>query len=167
MGDQHEYTARIAFIRNMAGGGRTPRPAATAAAGARRRRSARRRIDPGLFTRLESSGPSLVRAAGIGARPDHEQVAWTPAARWRYRLAGIASDRGRRQQLRPAGRRLHQSDLAAVGGGDREEVRRNLARRHHLPERLEPVLARTDAVHFQAWADAGASAAGQDHDLVQ
>ena len=34
---------------------------------------------------------------------------------------------------------------AAVGG---EEVRPNLARRHHLPEPIQPVLARTRAVHF-------------------
>src|SRR6266446_1672161 len=161
MGDQHDYTARIALIRNI-DGGCDPRPGANGNAdvGAGQQRNTRRRLDPRLSRRLESSGLALVRAAGIGARPDHEQDAWTPAARWRYRLAGIASDRGWRQQLRPAGRRLHQSDLAAMGGGDREEVRRNLAGRHHLPQRLEPVLARTDAVHFQAYANADASAVG-------
>jgi len=150
-------------------GAATPALAQTATAGvrARRRRNARCRIDPGLYPCLVPSGLALVRAAGIGSRPGDEPVARTPAARRRYRLAGLAADQGRREQLRPAGRRLQQSDLAAVGGGDREEVRRNLACRHHLSERVEPVLARTDAVHFQAYADADDSAAGQGHDLVQ
>src|ERR1700674_2859604 len=116
---------------------------------------------------MDSSVLSLVRAAGIGSRPGDEQVAWTRAARWRYRLAGITSDQGRREQLRPAGRRLHQSDLAALGGGGGEEVRRNLTRRHHLWEPVEPVLARTNAVHLQARHGADYSAAGQDHILVQ
>src|SRR5712692_10279650 len=41
-----------------------------------------------------------------GPGPVTNRSRGTPAARWRYRLAGIASDQGRRKQLRPAGRRL-------------------------------------------------------------
>jgi 2-iminobutanoate/2-iminopropanoate deaminase len=38
-------------------------------------------------------------------------------------LSSASSGRGRRERLRPAGRRLFQSDLAALGSGGREEVR--------------------------------------------
>ena len=58
-------------------------------------------------------GPSILarlRAAAVRPRPGDEQVA--PE---------------RREQHLPAGRRLHQSDLEAAGGGSREEARRNLA----------------------------------------
>jgi len=42
-----------------------------------------------------------------------------------------------------------------------------IARRHHLSEHVQPVLARTGAVYFQACTDADDSAGGQDHDLVR
>ena len=60
---------------------------------------------------------------------------------------------------RPTGRRLHQSDLAALGGGSREEVRRDFVGRQGLSDPAQPVLARRNAVRFfQLWnADCSSS----------
>ena len=60
-----------------------------------------------------------------------------------------SSGRGRRERLRPTGRRLHQSDLAALGSGGGEKVRRNVDCGHHLREPFQPMLADADAVHLQ------------------
>jgi len=60
-----------------------------------------------------------------------------------------------------------QSDLAALGGGSRKEVRRNVARGHYLWKSVEPVLARTAAVHLQASPCSDSPAAGHHHDGVQ
>jgi hypothetical protein len=60
------------------------------------------RVDPELFPHMESSGLSVVRAAGIGARPDKELVALGGAAAERgRRFGGIAAERRRRERLRP------------------------------------------------------------------
>src|SRR5712691_5956211 len=100
MGDEDEYAAGFPSIRNIGDGGcdarwaRAPGTNGDFGARAGQQRNARRRIDSGLFPRMASSLLSLVRAAGIRSRPGDEQVAWTPAARWRYRLAGITSHQG-------------------------------------------------------------------------
>src|ERR1700681_525361 len=101
---------------------------------------------------MASRVATLVRAAGVGSRPGDEQDT----------AAGYRSER-----LRPAGRRLHQSDLAALGGGSREEEGRHLAGRLGLSEPGQPVLARTRAVPLQAYGHADAPAAGRDPDAVQ
>ena len=161
----HRQRNFLLFV-TLAAAAATPALAQTVTSGGRtgQQRNERRRIDPGLFPRLESPGLSLVRAAGIGSRPGDEQVALAAAARRRFRHGGpssASSGRGRRERLRPAGRRLHQSDLAALGGGGREEVRRNVACGHHLREPFQPMLAHANAVHLQAIHGADHSAAGQ------
>ncbi len=51
-------------------------------------RNAGHRIDPGSFRPMESSGPTLVRAAGIGARPV------TNRSRGPQRLSGASGSPG-------------------------------------------------------------------------
>src|SRR5258708_38758325 len=104
---------------------------------------------------MASPVPSRLRAAGIGPRPGGKQGA--PAR----------STTTRREQLRPTGRRLQQSDLEASRGGNREEVRRDLAKGRDLFEPGQPVLARTRTVHFQAFWLADAAASAPDHDDLQ
>jgi hypothetical protein len=66
----------------------------------------------------------------FGSRPGEEQVA---------RADRTASRSGR---WPPIGRRLYQSDLAALGGGSREEVGRDFVGRQGLSDPAQPVLAR-------------------------
>ena len=61
----------------------------------------------------------------------------------------IATEQGGDQQLRPTGRGLQESDLAALGGRGGQAKRRNLADRHGS-EPVQPVLAVRHAVHLQA-----------------
>jgi hypothetical protein len=68
-------------MRHIGDRGRDARPGANAGGRAGRQPNARRRIDPGLFPRLDAPGLSLVRAAGIGSRPGDEQVALAAADR--------------------------------------------------------------------------------------
>jgi hypothetical protein len=163
------YAAGFPSICSSGDGGCDARHGANAFGGrAGRQRSASRRTDPGLFPRMESSCLSLVRAACIGPWPDNELVALAGAAAPKSgRFGRFACQQGWYQQLRPAGRGLQKSDLAALGGGGGKEIRRNLARRHYVSESFEPVLAVSDAVHLQAVSDADDTAAGQDHDVVQ
>src|SRR5262249_47584556 len=91
--------------------------------------------------------PPRVRAAGLGPEPGDQQIA---AAK-------------RREQLQPAGRRLHQSDLEARGRGSGEEARRNLIKRRRISDAEQPVLARRGAVLVCELWNTGAAAAGQDH----
>ena len=69
--------------------------------------------DPEFLWNMGTSIPERLGAAAVGSSPRAEYIA--PAG-------GIA---GRRRQSRPIGWRLHQSDLAALGGGSRKEIRRN------------------------------------------
>src|SRR6266851_5745759 len=96
---------------------------------------------------MVASLPPRLRAAGIGPGPSDEQVA---AAQ-------------RREQLQPAGRRLHQSDFEAQSRRSREAARRNLIKRRGLPDPKQPVLARRSALLvFEFW-HAAAAAARQGH----
>ena len=94
----------------------------------------RKRLRPRFFRHVAASRLSLVRAARIGPWSDNQSV---PLGRTNdrrsRRFAGVASDQDGHQRLRPAGRGLQESDPAAMGGGDRQEVRRTVACRHHLP----------------------------------
>src|SRR5258708_3974046 len=65
---------------------------------------------------------------------------------------------------RQLGRRLHQSDLAALGGGSLEEVRRDFLGRSGLSDPAQPVLARRSALRAYKSRNADAPAAGQNHD---
>src|SRR6266446_4106397 len=132
-GGWHAQAAEFPSIHRIGSGGCDACPGADRDIRGRtgQRCNERRHIDPGLFPRLASPGLSLVRAAGIWSQPGDEQVALAAAARRRFGLGGPSppsSGRGRRERLRPAGRRLYQSDLAAMGGRGREEVRRNVDR---------------------------------------
>jgi hypothetical protein len=73
MGDEHEYAAGFPSVCNVRDGGCDTRAGANGAAGGRagQQRNERRRIDPGLFPRMGSSVPSLVRAAGFLYDSDH------------------------------------------------------------------------------------------------
>src|SRR5262249_36642298 len=121
---------------NTGDGGRNARDGANAFGGRTgRRREAQRRIDSGLLARLDSSRLSLVRAARIGPRSDNQPVPLGGAgSRRSRRFAGFASQQDRDQQLRPTGRRLQESDPAALGGGGGQAVRRNLACRYYVSE---------------------------------
>src|SRR5215471_20801920 len=117
---------------------------------------------------MGSSGPSLVRTAGLGPWPDNELVALAgAAARWFGRFGGIACEQSWYQQLRPTGRGLQKSDLEALGRSGGEEIRRNFPRRYYLSERFKPVLAAARTVRFEEQPDANDSAARQDHDDLQ
>ena len=75
---------------------------------------------------------------------------------------GPVTNRARRNGVErhlSAGRRLHQSDLEAAGGGSREETRRNLIDRRALSDPEQPVLARRRALRFLEYRDADAPAA--------
>src|SRR6266700_4517180 len=76
-------------------------------------------------------------------------------------LPPLPPGRGRRERLRPAGRRLYQSNLAALGSGGREKVRRNVDSGHRLREPFQPMLAQANAVHLQTIRGANHSGAGQ------
>jgi hypothetical protein len=105
-----------------------------ASGGARGRASqwryARLRVHPGFLGRMGPPVPRY-RAAAIGSRPGDEQVA----------------PERREQQLR-VGRRLHQSDPEAGGGGRGEEARRNRVKRSARSKPSQPVLARRGASRF-------------------
>src|SRR5437899_6062367 len=80
-GNAHEremadvYAAGFPSICSSGDGGRNARHGANAFGGrAGRQRNAQRRIDSGLFTGMDSSLLSLVRAARIGGWPDHQFV---------------------------------------------------------------------------------------------
>src|SRR5712671_3752824 len=96
-GDAHErevtnvYAAGFPSICSSGDGGCDARHGTNDFGGwAARRRNAQRRVDSGLFPRMESSRLSLVRAARIGAWPGDEQVALAPAAPDAGRLGGAA-----------------------------------------------------------------------------
>src|SRR5712691_10817187 len=117
---------------------------------------------------MDSSRLSLVRAARIGPWPDNQLVPLGGAAARRSgRFGGFASQQSRCEQLRPTGRGLQKSDLAALGGSGGKAIRRKVACRYYFSEPFEPVLALSDAVHLQAVSDADDTAVGQDHDVVQ
>src|SRR5437870_6168441 len=74
---------------------------------------------------MDSSRLSLVRAARLGPWPDNQLVALGGAGAQRCgRFVGFASQQGRNQQLRPTGRGLQQSDLAALGSSGGQAIRR-------------------------------------------
>src|SRR6266568_9196168 len=174
-GNAHEremtdvYAAEFPSICSSGDSGRNARHGANAFGGrAGRQRNAQRRIDSGLFTGMDSSLLSLVRAARIGGWPDHQFVPLGGAGgRGSGRFAGFASQQGWDQQLRPTGRGLQKSDPTALGGRRGQAIRRNIACRRYLSEPFEPVLALANAFYLQAADDADDSAAGQDHDLVR
>ena len=123
-GGWHAQAAEFPSIHRIGGGGCDACAGADRDIGARtgERRNEQRRIDPGLFPHLASPVLSLVRAAGIRSRPGDQQVALAAAARGRFGFASSpSSGRGRGKRLRPAGRRLYQSDFAALGSGGREK----------------------------------------------
>jgi hypothetical protein len=65
------------------------------------RRNERRRIDPGVYRRLDAPGLSLVRAAGVRSRPGNKQIALAATANGRFGHGGPSapsSGRGRRAQ---------------------------------------------------------------------
>src|SRR6266481_6647599 len=163
------YAAGVPSGCNSGGGNGDARHGANAFRGrAGRQRNAQRRIDPELFPRMDSSRLSLVRAARLGPWPNNELVALAGAATPnRGRFGRLACQQGWYQQLRPTGRGLQKSHLAALGGSGGKEIRRNVACRHYFSESFEPVLALADAVHLQAGYDTADAAAGQDHDLVR
>src|SRR6516164_8289749 len=96
-------------------------------------------MDSGLFTRMDASCLSLVRAARLGPWLDNQLVALGRAGFARF--AGFASRQGRNQQLRPTGWGLQESDSAALGGGGGQAIRRNVACRHYLSQRFKPCLS--------------------------
>src|SRR5215470_12353219 len=108
-------------------------------------------LDPRFLRLMEPRIAERLGAAAIGPRPGKEQV---PPA---YRTAS------RRGQRRPIGRRLYQSDLAALGGGSCEEIRRDFVGRQGLSDPAEPVLAGAGAFRLYKLWNADTPAAGQDH----
>src|SRR6516162_3725118 len=100
---------------------------------------------------MEQPSPERLRAAAIGSRSGAEQVARAhrPASRHR--------------RWPPTGRRLHQSDLAALGGGSLKEVRRDFVGRQGLSDPAQPVLARRNALRiYKSWNEDN-PAAGEYH----
>src|ERR1700719_4041232 len=154
-GGAHECAAAgFAFIGDFGDSGGNARIGANGGACgyADRYRYAKRRIDPGFLRLMEPRILERPRAAAIGSRPGEEQVA--PAHR-------AASRRGRHQAT---SRRLHQSDLEALGGGGREEGWRDFVGRQGLSDPAQPMLARAGALRLHKLWNAAAPAAGQGHD---
>src|SRR6266849_7622887 len=133
-GDRHECATAFPVTGHI-GGGYHPRLGAAVRVRGRASQSwcAKRRVHPGLLRHMASWEPSLVHTACVWCRSGKESVA--RKGYWRERL-----------QL--AGRRLQESDLAALGRGRREEEGRTLARRRDISKPVEHMLARTRTVSF-------------------
>ena len=85
------YAAEFSSICSNRNGGRDSRLGANAF-GHAGRQNAQRRIDPELYTRIDTSRLSLVRAARLGPRPDNQLVPLGGAGASRCgRFAGFAS----------------------------------------------------------------------------
>src|SRR6516162_4665917 len=85
------YAAEFSSICSNRNGGRDSRLGANAF-GHAGRQNAQRRTDPGLYTRMDASRLSLVRAARLGPRPDNQLVPLGGAGASRCgRFAGFAS----------------------------------------------------------------------------
>src|SRR5438128_11031968 len=98
----------------------------------------------------------------------HGSLPWfIPGVRSRPGDQPLASGARWRERLQPAGRRLQESDPAAVGSGGRQEEGRFVIGRHHLSESGQHLLARTGAVPVQAYGHADAAAAGPGRNAVQ
>jgi hypothetical protein len=111
LGAEHELAAAdFPFVGDIVGSGGNARIGANGGAcgyADQYHRYAKRRIHSGFLRHMGPPIPERLGAAAVGSWPREEQVAPGP---------GTASRRG---QYRPTGRRLHQSDLAALGGGSR------------------------------------------------
>src|SRR6266852_3970270 len=129
----HEYTAAVSFGDDIGGGGCDTCACANNGPLGRviRQQDAKYRVDSGFFRPLAASRARIWPPA-LGSRPGAKQDA-----------AAL-----RREQLRPGGRRLHQSDSEARGSGDSQEVRRNLAVRPDFSGPGQPVSAEPRALYF-------------------
>src|SRR5258708_30905532 len=96
--------------------------------------------------------PALVHTAGVGSRSGDES---------------IAGKRHRRQRLRVAGRRLQESDLAALGGRRRETEGRAVIGGRDLSDPLQQPLAGAGAVPVDTSGPAAASPAAPDRNTLQ
>jgi hypothetical protein len=96
-------------------------------------RCAKRRICPGFLPPVGEFARPRLLAAGIGTRSGVEQGA--PEGSGRYLRPGPqCHERSHCERGRPPGWRLHQSDLAALGGGSREGARRKRVERRPCSE---------------------------------
>src|SRR6516225_7191190 len=89
----------------------------------------------------DEAGRTMKGRVGMTARRRDFLLLVTLAAAVATPAAGqTVAPAQRRQQQQPAGRRLHQSDLEAARGRNREEARRDFPDRRDLSDRGQPVL---------------------------
>ncbi len=136
---------------------------------ARRRPNAKHPPNSGFFRRLEASRLSLVRAAGIGPRPDHQPVPLGGAAALRRRPVRRCASRQRAASATTTSWLGIIRTRSCSPGRPRWS---NASAKCRLP--ALPIGNPSNqcwpfryAVHLQEFNDAAAAAAGQDHDAVQ